>query len=149
VDDYPDTAPNDILTSPGASGGAQITFGFPAFNIPIGSSNISVQVLYYDDEVSTGSNNCGGRLKVGGNYYNAATHNPSTTQTARSDNWATNPKSGAAWTVNDVNGIGANALEAFGIDSTDALPSFFITSIQLQVTYTAPTNNVVSVIVSA
>ncbi len=138
VDDYPDTTPNDILTSPTATGGCQITFGFTAFTIPAGSTSISVQVMYRDDEASTGNNNCGGRLKVGGNYYNASTHNPSTTATDRSDDWAINPATSAAWTVDQVNGSGANALQAFGINSSDASPSFFITAIQIQITYTPP-----------
>jgi hypothetical protein len=137
VDDYPDTTPTDTLTHGTTAG--NITFGFSAFSIPAGSTSISVQVRYYDDEAATGANNVGGRLKVGGNYYNAATHNPSTTQTARSDNWATNPKTTAAWTVAEVNGTdGTNALQAFGIVSTDANPTFFITSIEVQVTYTPP-----------
>lgn len=139
VDDYPDETPNDILTSPTAAGGCQITFGFSAFSIPAGSTGISVQVMYRDDEASSGNNNCGGRLKVGGNYYNAATHNPSTTATNRSDNWATNPKTTAAWTVAQINGTdGTNDLQAFGINSSDANPSFFITGVQIQVTYLPP-----------
>jgi hypothetical protein len=28
--------------------------------------------------------------------------------------WPLNPKTGIAWTVNDVNGVGANALQYFG-----------------------------------
>ena len=96
-----------------------------------------MQVRYYDAEPSNGNNNCAGRLKVGGNYYNAATHNPSgSTYTARSDNWATNPKTAASWTVDDVNGVGANALQAFGFYSGDANPAIRFSCVELQVTYT-------------
>jgi hypothetical protein len=137
VDDYPSVATNDLLT--GGTAAAVITFGFSAFTVPSGSTGISVQVQYYDGEASNGANNCGGRLKVGGTYYNAATHNPSgTAGTSRSDNWATNPKSGAAWTVDDVNGVGVNALQAFGVSSTDSNPTWRFSSIQVQVTYTEP-----------
>lgn len=134
VDDYPDTVPTDVLDTPTAVGGAQITFGFTAFAIPTGSTNISVQVQYYDQDVSSGTNNAGGRIKVSGSYFNASTHNPSTTLTIRSDNWATNPNTAAAWTVTDIN----TNLQAFGFNSTDASPALRFSSIRLQVTYTPP-----------
>jgi hypothetical protein len=136
VDDYPPTG-SDILT--GGTTAAVITFGFAAFTVPAGATVESVAVMYYDGEPANGANNCGGRIKVGGTYYNAATHNPAgTTYTARTDSWATNPKTGAAWTVGDVNGIGVNALQAFGMNSTDSNPTWRFASIQVQVTYTEP-----------
>jgi hypothetical protein len=134
VDDYP-PAGSDILT--GGTTAAVITFGFAAFTVPAGATVGSVAVMYYDGEAANGANNCGGRIKVGGTYYNAVTHNPAgTTYTARTDSWATNPKTGAAWTVGDVNGIGVNALQAFGMNSTDSNPTWRFASIQVQVTYT-------------
>lgn len=140
VDDYPDTTGADVLTFGTTT--AQITFGFSAFTIPAGSTGISVQVLHYDGEAATGVNTTCGRLKVGAAYFNAATHNPSgTTYTQRTDNWATNPATSVAWTVDQVNGIGANALAAFGIGSTDSNPTFRVSSVQLQVTYTAPSSS--------
>jgi hypothetical protein len=140
VDDHPDSAGTDALSFGTAT--AQITFGFSVFSIPAGSTSISVQVLYYDGEAANGANNCGGRLKVGTNYFNAATHNPSgTTYTSRNDNWATNPDTTAAWTVDQINGVGSNALAAFGIGSTDSNPAFRVSSVQLQVTYTAPSSS--------
>lgn len=141
LDDHPDTTGADVLTFGTTT--AQITFGYSAFTVPAGSTSISVQVLYYDGEASTGANNCGGRLKVGASYFNAATHNPAgTTYTSRSDNWATNPATSAAWTVDQVNGVGANALAAFGIGSTDSSPTFRVSSVQLQVTYTEPVSEI-------
>lgn len=138
VDDYPDTGAADVLTHGTTAG--NICFGFTAFSIPAEAANISVQVMYRDDEASSGTNNIAGRVKVGGNYYNASTHNPSTTATNRSDNWATNPKSATAWTVTDINGGGSNALQAFGLYSSDANPTWFVTGIQVQVTYTLQAN---------
>lgn len=149
VDDYPDTTPTDVLDSPTAAGGAQITFGFSAFNIPSGSTSISVQVQYYDRDVTNGTNNSSGRLKVGGNYYNATTHNPSTTLTSRSDNWANNPKTTTAWTVDDINGVGTNALQAFGFNSTDASPALRYSCVRLQVTYTPPSSVAIGAIAQA
>jgi hypothetical protein len=138
VDDYPDASGADYL-SHGTTAG-DITFGFAPFGLLAGSTIASVQVQYYDAEPSAGTNNLAGRLKVGGSYYNASTHNPSgTTYTSRTDTWATNPKSGASWTVDDVNGVGANALQAFGLYSGDANPAVRISSIRVVVNYTPPT----------
>jgi hypothetical protein len=135
VDDHPDTTGADSITFGTTT--AQITFGFSAFSVPVGATSISVQVQYYDGEAANGANNCAGRIKVGTAYFNAATHNPSGTGwTSREDNWATNPATSAAWTVDQVNGIGANALAAFGIGSTDSNPTFRVSSVRLQVTYT-------------
>jgi hypothetical protein len=135
VDDHPDST--DYLTF-GASACA-LTFGFPVFTVPAGATGISVQVIYYDVEPVSGTNSNAGRLKVGGNYYNSSIHNPGTNWTLRTKDWTVNPKTSAAWTVDDVNGVGANALEAFGVNSADSNPVWRMFSIILQVTYTAPT----------
>lgn len=137
VDDHPDSSGADYLTH-GTTGG-NLTFGFSAFSIPAGSTSISVDVIYYDQKTASQACNIGGRLKVGGNYYNATTHNPANgTWTLRTDSWSTNPKTSSAWTVDDVNGVGANALQAFGWVSTDASPTIRLSSIIIQVTYTPP-----------
>lgn len=134
VSDYPDTTGANFLAHGTAAG--NIAFGFASFAIPANAFAISVQVRYYDAEPSNGSNNLAGRLRVGGTYYPAASHNPAgATYTARSDNWAVNPQTGVAWTVPQINGIGANALQNFGLVSTDANPIIRISSIELQVTF--------------
>lgn len=133
VDDYPDTTPTDVLT--GSTNNCNIYFGFTDFAIPAGATEISVQVKYYDQDNSAGTNSANGALGVGAGAYNAATHNPGSL-TAREDNWATNPRTTSAWTVDDVNGVGANALEGFGFKCPDASPSVDFSCIQLQVTFT-------------
>jgi uncharacterized membrane protein len=134
VDDYPDTTPTDTLLHGTTAG--NLTFGFSAFSIPSNATSISVQVLYYDQKTASQAAASAGRLKVGGSYYNATTHNPATSYTSRSDNWATNPKTGAAWTPAQVNGTdGTNDLQAFGFYSSDASPTINYSSVQLQVTY--------------
>lgn len=142
VNDHPDASCASVVTCTalGSSPAAcQLTWTFAAFSVPAGSTGISVDVLYYDKDASSGTNNEGARLKVGGSYYNATTHNPATTCTSRDDAWATNPKTSAAWTAEQVNGTDAsNPLQAFGINSTDTTPNIQLGSIRLQVTYTAP-----------
>jgi hypothetical protein len=138
VDDYPDSSGADYLTH-GTTAGSLTLNPSSAFAIPAGATNISVQVLYYDQKTASQSCNIAARLKVGGNYYGAASHNPANgVWTSRSDNFATNPKTAAAWTVDDINGVGANALQSFGWVSTDANPTIKLASIRLQVTYTPP-----------
>lgn len=145
VDDYPDSGNpiTDGLTH-GTSAGEGL-FGFIAFSIPAGSTGISVQVLYYDFKNAAQSCNIRARLRCGdstGRDAPGGTHNPGNGNgniTQRTDDYgATNPKSGSAWTVNDINGVGANALTAFGTISTDANPTITVSSIQLQITYAPP-----------
>ena len=144
VDDYPNTSSSDALTFGTAT--SAINFTYSAFTVPAGSTGISVQVRYVDGEAASGANNCGGRLIVGGANRNAATHNPSgTSGTLREDNWSTNPSSTAAWTVDEVNGTaGSHALTGFGINSSDSNPTFWVASIEIQVTYTPPASATVA-----
>jgi hypothetical protein len=135
VDDYPSTDTADQLTH-GTAAGA-ILFGYDAISIPADNTISAVRVYYYNRDVSNGGNNIGARLSVGGVNYNAATHNPSTTVTLNTDVFTTNPRTGVAWTVDDVNGVGSNALTAFGFQSTDANPVIWIQSAQLEITYFA------------
>ncbi len=140
VDDYPDTAGTDELTHGTTAG--NLTFGFSAFSIPAGSTNIVVLVDYFDFKNGSQSCNFGGRLKVGASYFNATTHNPANgaaSRTQRTDTWATNPATSAAWTVDQVNGTaGSNNLTGFGYVSTDASPTVTTSSIRLRVTYDPP-----------
>lgn len=133
VDDYPSTSTGDVLLHGTTAGG--ILFGFTAFSVPAGRTINAVRINYYDFDAGGAPNNFGGRIRVGGTEYNASTHNPSTTTTLQTDSWTTNPKTGVAWTVDDVNGVGANAIDAFGFNSTDANPSISVTSVQLEVDY--------------
>jgi hypothetical protein len=105
VDDYPDTAGTDELTH-GTTAGT-LTFGFTAFSLPSVATNITVFVDYYDYKNASQACTFGARLTVGASSYNASTHNPgngSGNRTQRTDTWATNPATGAAWTYDQING---------------------------------------------
>lgn len=142
VDDYPDSTGSDFLTLTALSGGvARLTFGYPVFSIPIGSTITSVIVRYYDFRVGSGASVSNGVIKVGGSYYpNATTHNPATNAwIIRAKTWTTNPATGAAWTAEQVNGTaGADNLQAFGYYSTDATPNIQFSSALIEVNYTPP-----------
>jgi hypothetical protein len=138
VDDHPDSAGTDSLTHGTTAG--NITFTYTAATIPTGANISAVRVLYYDQKTASQGATVGARLKVNGTYYNAATHNPANgTWTLRTDEWATNPNTSAAWTVTDVNGSGAAPLQAIGIVSSDASPTIRLSSIMLEVVYTEAT----------
>jgi hypothetical protein len=117
--------------------------GFSAFDVPANSTGISVQVLYYDFKNGSQASAAGSLLRCNDttNRNSAATHNPGNGNAniaLRTDDYTTNPKSGAAWTVAEVNGTGTNALTAFGVRVTDASPTVAFSSALLQVTYTEP-----------
>jgi hypothetical protein len=135
VDDYPDPTGIDYLQFGPTAG--HICFGFSPFNVPVGATIHAVQILVYITEVAGGTNRWYGRAKVGGNYYNDATaHFPTSTQwSQQSARLSSNPKTGLPWTVDDVNGAGANALQGFGAYSTDVSPAIRFSSMALQVIY--------------
>ena len=135
VDDYPDTAGTDQLIHGTTAG--NLTFTFTAFSIPSDATNISLAVLYYDAKNGAQASNVGARLKLGSSYFNSSTHNPTNnTYVSRTDTFATNPATSAAWTPAQINGTDpTNPLNAFGWNSTDASPTVDLTSIQLNVTY--------------
>ena len=78
-------------------------------------------------------------LKVGGTLYGATDGgaDPTTSWADRSYAFTTNPATSAAWTVADINGSGANPLQAFGINSTDSNPNIQISQCYAVVNYTA------------
>ncbi|HLE64394.1 MAG TPA: hypothetical protein VI750_14680 [Pyrinomonadaceae bacterium] len=144
VDDHPDSGNPiaDGITHGTATPGEGL-FGFSAFTVPADSTAISVQVIYYDFKNGGPACNLQARIRCNdttGQDSPGGTHNPGNGNAniaLRTDDYgATNPKSGVAWTVDDVNGVGANGLTAFGVVSTDANPSITISSIIVQVTFT-------------
>jgi hypothetical protein len=111
----------------------------PAFSIPAGATINSVTVYQYTRDASFGTNYIREGIKVNGIRYEGSTsHNPGTTATFYSTSWTTNPNTSAAWTVNDVNGSGANPLQQFGfggITDNDWSPAFYICSCWCTVDY--------------
>lgn len=146
VDDYPDSG-NPVADSitHGTTAGEGL-FGFSAFSVPAGSTGISVQVKYW--VFKNGSQSCNIKARIRCNDTTGrdfgTSHNPGNGNaniTSYTDDYgANNPKTGSAWTVDDVNGVGTNGLTAFGVVSTDANPTLTLSCIQLQVTYTPPQN---------
>jgi hypothetical protein len=138
VDDHPDSTGADKLTHGTTAGRG--TFTFTAFDVPTGSVITNVQVLYYDQKTGSQASSWGAFLRV--NAVDQATndaHNPANlVWTLRTATYTNNPATGAAWTVNDVNGSGTQPLQGFGVIATDASPTCELASIQLVVNYTPP-----------
>lgn len=141
LDDHPDSG-NPIADGTTCSAAGVAVFGFSAFSVPTGATSLSVQVLYYDFKNGSQSAANGALIRCNDTTNQlAGSHNPGNGNAniaLRTVDYATNPKSAAAWTVDDVNGVGTNGLTAFGISVTDANPTSTISSALLQVTYTPP-----------
>ena len=43
--------------------------------------------------------------------------------------YTTNPRTGNAWTIDDINGVGSNPLQGFGVYSSDANPQIRLTQV--------------------
>ncbi len=120
-------------------GGNTLLFNYTAFAVPVGATNIWVSVSYDSTDNASGTNNVTSAIKVGGTVYGGANALPSASWVTYTDNWTTNPKSSANWTVNDVNGVGANGLTQFGTTSGDFNPDVNVDFIHITVGYTTAT----------
>lgn len=135
VDETPASDVDYITCTALAGGRGRQTFGFAAFAIPAGSAQIRVNVYNRDKDASSAVSNVGGALKVNGTYYDAAGTDPTTAYVNYVDSWATNPNTGLAWTVNDINGTGANPLQAFGVTTSDTTPNVSCSQCYIEVVY--------------
>ena len=144
VDDHPDSTGADKLTH-GTTAGKGL-FGYLVFSAPVGATIQSVQVVYYDQKTGGPAASWGAFLRVNGAEQAVIdAHNPANgTWTLRTATMTTNPVTGQAWTVDQVNGVGSNALDAFGLIATDASPTIEVASIQLLVNYLEPTRGLLS-----
>jgi hypothetical protein len=120
-------------------GGGYALFTFPAFSVPVGSPINYLRIYYRATDASSGNNNIRAAIKVGSTVYNTTDsgNNPGPSFNTYSYNFSTNPKTGLAWTINDINGFGANALEQFGVSSTDLNPDIQVSMVYAVVNYQA------------
>jgi YD repeat-containing protein len=101
------------------SSGKEATFGFlPVFTVPTGSTIQYVRVTHVTIRNSGSSADIKAALRVGGTTYTqAAAQTLNGSWTTYSYDWTTNPRTGAAWIVEDVNGTGSNPLQGMGVYS--------------------------------
>jgi len=125
------------------SSGREATFGFSVFTVPVGSAITSVRVTYVAVVNSGSTATIQAALKVGGtggqNTYTATAQTLSTSWTTYSADWTTNPRTGSAWTVDDVNGAvgaGNNSLKGMGVVSGSGDEK--VTQVYVTVAYVVP-----------
>ncbi len=142
-DKVDETTPNDAdyMTGTTDSGGYML-FSFSPFSVPPGSTIIDLTVYVRAKDVSSGTNNIRPSIKVYGTRYNttATSNNPGTSFTTYSYSYTTNPSTGAAWTVADINGTGSRPLQQFGVYSSDLNPDIQISMVYAEVHYFADTS---------
>jgi len=140
-DDVDETIPNDTdymtgVNTPGGYG--YCLFTFSPFSVPAGSTITDLTIYFRARDVGRPrSNNIRSSLNIGGTYYHtvSTSENPGGNFTTYSYAYTTNPATGAAWTVADINGTGANPLQEFGVYSTDLNPDIRVSMVYAQVNY--------------
>lgn len=101
--------------------GGEVLFTFPNFNIPAGSTNIELRMEVIARVEAPGDADGKIYIRVNGTNYQTANwrilgdeltyeHND-----FNSDHFSTNPDTGLPWTVDDINGVGPNPLQAVGV----------------------------------
>jgi hypothetical protein len=141
-DDVDETTADDTDYMTGTTdAGGYMLFTFDAFNVPAGATINNLTIFIRAGDETSGGNNIREYIKVNSSYYQgSASHNPGTTPTSYSYSWTTNPNTGSAWTVNDINGTGGNPLQRIGVYSTDLNPDMRVTQVYAQVSYTITTD---------
>ncbi|NTV30267.1 MAG: hypothetical protein HGA80_09325 [Candidatus Omnitrophica bacterium] len=125
----------DYFTSPTAAT-AYYHFTFTSPGIPAAATITSLTVYVRGMDGASGTNNIRPAIKVNGTRYNAASgNNPGAAFATYSSSWTTNPATGSAWTVNDINGTGSYPLQQFGVYHSDANPAVRTSWISAVVTY--------------
>jgi Tfp pilus assembly protein PilX len=135
-DDVDETTPNDADYVTGTtSGGGYLMFTFSPFTISSSAAISSLTVYVRALKVSSsGSSDIRPYIKVNGTrYYPTSGNNPATSFTTYSYSWTTNPKTGAPWTVADINGSGTNPLQQFGVYSNDLSPNVEVSMVYAMV----------------
>ncbi len=133
----------------GTNGAASHYFTFPAFAIPA-SATINGVAVYCLAKVAVAS---GTRQLYAAIYANNVDYgvyigDATATWAVYAYGWAANPSTGAAWTVEDVNGTGAHPLQAFGFGKYGDNPHTYFTRCYLVCEYSMPEGGPVAYAIS-
>ncbi len=141
-DDVDETTPDDddymtgvATVGSGPNRSAYKLFDFSAFSVPDGSYIQDLTVYIRVEDASSGTNNIMPYIKVGGSFYSGDSIDPGSDWTTYSYTWDENPRSHSSWTADDINGSGWNALQRFGVYSTDLDPDVLVSMVYTKVNY--------------
>jgi hypothetical protein len=118
-------------------------FNFPVFSVPTGMAitglTVSLVAKDYNCFFSC-SNDMRPAIRVGGTNYltTAPSSDVPFSYDTISYTWTTNPKTNLPWTQDDINGVGSNALQDFGVYSSDANPQIRLTQVYATVGWGSP-----------
>ena len=136
--DETSSADGDYITGTQDSGGYML-FNFTPFEIP-DNSILSLTIIIRARDNTSGIGNYGNirpSIIVGGTRYDTIYSGENS-----QNNWnnhvftlSTNPQTSASWTAADLNGTGANPLQAFGVYCSDLNPDIDISMVYAQIDY--------------
>lgn len=101
--------------------GGEVLFTSPNFNIPAGSTNIRLQMEVISRTEAPGDADAKVYIRVNGTNYETAFWREISDNVAYEfsdligDGFVNNPDTGLPWTVDDINGVGPNPLQAWGL----------------------------------
>ena len=101
--------------------GGDVLFTSPNFNIPAGATNIRLRMEVISRVEAPGNADAKIYIRVNGSNYETANWRTLSDTVAyeysdvNEDTFSTNPDTGLPWTVDDINGVGPNPLQAWGI----------------------------------
>jgi hypothetical protein len=117
------------------SGGYRL-FDFQDFTVPSNSEIDSLTIYFRARDASSGTNDLCASIYVQNTRYDASSSvDPGSDWTTYSYTWDENPRTGATWIWQDINGGGSNSLLQFGVSSTDFNPEIDISMVYAEVKY--------------
>ena len=121
------------------SNDCEVVFSVP-ISVPQTAQNIGIRVALRSRLVSAGTSVFKMLVRIGGvNYATSDVSRANTSYVSTMAGWSlNNPATGLPWTVDEVNGIGANSIEGLGVAVTDATPNVRFTYICATVSYENP-----------
>jgi hypothetical protein len=142
LNDYPtdNNGTTFIASSSAASSNYYATFS--GFNVPEGNRISGLKLRYYWGKNAGGACSSRGSVRVGGSNYVSSTITAQSGWFYQEDVFLSNPATSHGWTVDDINGVGANPLQAFGFSSADSNPAVRYCSLQMECLYYPNPSNI-------
>jgi hypothetical protein len=109
----------------------------PAFSVPSNATITDLRVQLRHKKMLPGLVEIQDSIKVGGTWYDSTGYDTiEDGWTTTYSDYANNPDTSQPWTVDQINGVGGNALDTFGWYMEDADPDVYFTQVILRVRYT-------------